>query len=78
MNFSFPAAHSICGMEWSKSFRKSCYKISSAERSWNNAKRDCESQGAHLLKIDDRDEQSYFNTVLRKLHLVGKTNDNCN
>ena len=57
------AAHVICDTGW-KPFGKSCYNISSAEGSWSDAKSDCELQGAHLLKIDDEDEQNYFTTVL--------------
>ena len=66
----------MCDTGW-KLFGESCYKIASVIRSWSDAKSDCESQTAHLLKIDDRDEQSYFNILLRKMDSVGKTN-NCN
>ena len=67
----------MCDTGW-KIFGGSCYKIASVKRSWSDAKRDCESQGAHLLKIDDRDERSYFYILLREVDSVGKTNNNCN
>ena len=69
MSLSFSAAHSMCDTGW-KLFGKSCYKIASVKRWWSEAMSDCESAGAHLLKIDDQVEQHYFNTLLQNMDSV--------
>ena len=55
-----------CEDGW-KAFRRSCYKISSVRRPWNQAKRLCGDLGGHLLKINDKTEQDYFYNQIRPL-----------
>ncbi|KAJ1172762.1 hypothetical protein NDU88_004604 [Pleurodeles waltl] len=65
---------SICvscpsGWRW---FRKACYFFSSTDRTWESAKQFCLNHGAHLVIINDQEEQTFLGKNLNnKVHWIG-------
>ncbi|XP_038077198.1 lymphocyte antigen 75-like [Patiria miniata] len=60
----FPITPSGCDAGW-VAFEASCYKIEGTpEVSWDQAKSDCESMGAHLIVVNERFEQSFMSSQL--------------
>ncbi|XP_023696399.2 hepatic lectin-like [Paramormyrops kingsleyae] len=48
-----------CKDSW-VSFRSSCYQISSKKLSWEGAEKKCVEMGAHLIVINDAEEQKFI------------------
>ncbi|XP_042333490.1 asialoglycoprotein receptor 1-like [Sceloporus undulatus] len=53
-----------CPKNW-VSFRKSCYWESIAQKSWEDAKADCEARYAHLVIINSYEEQQFVAVRVR-------------
>ncbi|KAI1900726.1 hypothetical protein AGOR_G00052860 [Albula goreensis] len=45
-------------------FQGSCYLLSTDKASWHGAEMKCDEQGAHLMVIDNADEQDFISDVL--------------
>lgn len=58
--FSFTAVGD-CPAGWNL-FGDSCYYSDSSGSDWNSAEENCVSQNAHLVSINDDDEQSYISS----------------
>uniref|UniRef100_A0A667ZWI8 C-type lectin domain-containing protein n=1 Tax=Myripristis murdjan TaxID=586833 RepID=A0A667ZWI8_9TELE len=53
-------------------FNNSLYYFSSARKTWNDSRQDCQSRGADLVIINSREEQE-FTGQLKKLTWIGLT-----
>ena len=47
------------GFETYWPYNENCYSFSKQAKSWHDAEKDCQSQGAHLISITDTYEQSF-------------------
>uniref|UniRef100_H3BEN7 C-type lectin domain-containing protein n=1 Tax=Latimeria chalumnae TaxID=7897 RepID=H3BEN7_LATCH len=56
-----------CPPDWDF-FSGSCYFMSTASRPWHRAKDYCESKEAHLLVVNNANEQQYFSSILEPYH----------
>ena len=64
--FSAPLS---CSAGWTF-YGTSCYKFSSLQKNWNDAKKDCRTSGGYLVKIDNGDEQHFITYRLRGSYRV--------
>ncbi|KAM4678132.1 asialoglycoprotein receptor 1-like [Discoglossus pictus] len=54
----------ICPEDWTQ-FNSSCYYFSNAGKSWEDAKKHCESENSHLVVINTKEEQKYMQKLAR-------------
>ncbi|XP_072104393.1 uncharacterized protein [Mobula birostris] len=59
-----------CPTGWTR-FRESCYQFSSSENIWVEAQRQCASVDAHLVVINNANEQDFLTTTYRTRHWIG-------
>ncbi|XP_059846839.1 C-type lectin domain family 10 member A-like [Hypanus sabinus] len=59
-----------CPTEWIR-FRESCYQFSSSARSWTEAQRHCASVDAHLVVINNAEEQDFLRRTLQNRCWIG-------
>ncbi|XP_067468334.1 C-type lectin domain family 4 member E-like isoform X6 [Thunnus thynnus] len=52
-----------CDKDWEQ-YGGKCYYFSITNSSWEESRRDCQSQGGDLVKIDSRDEQTFLTKKL--------------
>ncbi|XP_040271360.1 asialoglycoprotein receptor 1-like [Bufo bufo] len=56
----------LCSKGWTHQSLK-CYYIAKKFKTWSNAKKDCEKQEAHLVVINNEEEQNAMSTLTRGL-----------
>lgn len=54
-----------CPTDW-LTFRESCYKMGTYKEIIDNAKAECERDGAHLVHIDDEDENKFIKDFVQE------------
>ena len=54
-----------CEAGW-KQHKSSCFKYSHDSRRWDDAKQQCESYNAHLVKIDNQNVKSFVNQIIKE------------
>ncbi|XP_059848126.1 C-type lectin domain family 10 member A-like isoform X3 [Hypanus sabinus] len=59
-----------CPKEWTR-FRESCYSFSSSTKTWDDAQRHCELLDAHLVVINNAEEQEFLINTLQSRYWIG-------
>ncbi|XP_072925309.1 CD209 antigen-like protein C isoform X3 [Hemitrygon akajei] len=59
-----------CPTEWTR-FRKSCFHFSSSSKTWVEAQRHCASVDAHLVVINNAEEQDFLRRNLQNRYWIG-------
>ncbi|XP_053405026.1 lectin-like [Mercenaria mercenaria] len=57
-----------CTSGW-ESYDRSCYKYFADRKNWSDAKRYCETQGAHLAIVLSNEENVFLKALLRRSHI---------
>ncbi|XP_040203197.1 asialoglycoprotein receptor 1-like isoform X2 [Rana temporaria] len=52
----------LCDVGW-RQYAFSCYYLSQYRRTWESAKKDCETRGAHLVVINGEDENRFVGSL---------------
>ncbi|XP_061173496.1 macrophage mannose receptor 1-like [Saccostrea echinata] len=62
---------SECGKGWVEDSRSSCFYFISKLLTWSSAEYECRKRGAHLISIDDAEEQAFITGVLKSIDVDG-------
>ncbi|XP_062571892.1 macrophage mannose receptor 1-like [Saccostrea cucullata] len=71
LRLDFNYGFSECGKGWVDDSRSSCFYFISKLLTWSSAEYECRKRGAHLISIDDAEEQAFITGVLKSIDVGG-------